>query len=92
MKVWYRIPEECDESFYDIEIPDPSDLMRPIEQDWIVKECAEHYYQSCDGWESSWPLVISLHITEHGEEIARFDVEMDFDPVFYASRVVIDNE
>ncbi len=54
---------------------------------YIAQDCAEDYHGNHDGWESSWPLTFILYASEEGPEIARFEVERESEPVFYATRV-----
>ena len=53
---------------------------------WIAEDCADDYHSNHDGWESSWPLNITLYETEDGPAIAEFIVERESQPVFYASK------
>lgn len=46
----------------------------------------EDYHTNHDGWEARWPKVVRLFSTEDGPEVARFEIERDTMPVFYASK------
>ena len=52
--------------------------------DLVAAEAAEHYFDNCDGWDSTWPL--DFHIVAGGEDLGVFEVELEFDPVFEARR------
>lgn len=80
--LWYRCVDHCDESFYSCETTE--NLDDPHSYRWAVTKAAKDYHSNHDGWESNWPLVFSLHKTEGGPELARFLVDRDVEPVFYA--------
>ena len=79
--VWYRCLADGEESFYEFETTE-DDFDR-----FTAQEVAQDYYDNHDGWEASWPLEFSLHETEGGAELARFVVEMEAEPVFYAAAI-----
>jgi hypothetical protein len=48
--------------------------------------CAgEHIHDERDGWESQWPIVVTV-VEENGKE-TDFSVEREYNPSFYASEV-----
>lgn len=53
-------------------------------RDWsmIVDELADDFHSNHDGWEASWPLQIRVY--ERGQEVARFQVEREYEPSFIA--------
>lgn len=51
--------------------------------DLVVTDLAEHFHSHHDGWESDWPA--QFRIYEDGTELARFLVEREMEPTFYAS-------
>jgi hypothetical protein len=76
--IWYRCLADGDESFCEFETTeDDFDI-------FMAQEAAQDYWDNHDGWEASWPLEFSLHETEGGAEVARFAVQMEAEPVFYA--------
>lgn len=79
--VWYRCLTHSEESFYEFE-PCHARYDR-----WMAQEAAGDYHANHDGWEATWPLEFSLHETEGGPEIARFEVQREAEPVFYASAI-----
>ncbi len=46
----------------------------------FAEEVAEFYHDNCDGWESSWPIMLTI-IDDRGEE-HDVSVDRDFDPTF----------
>lgn len=86
MIIYYSVPTHCEESRYELELPDPYCLARPLEQSEIAELCADDYWSSHDGWEASWPLDFALFESEDGPEIARCLVDMEAVPQFHASR------
>jgi hypothetical protein len=80
----YSAGDECS-SYHDA----PSRLDFPKNQrlwdrDWsmIVDELADDFHSNHDGWEASWPLQIRIY--ERGQEVARFEVEREYEPSFIA--------
>jgi hypothetical protein len=58
-------------------------------EDWscVVTDLADDYHSNHDGWESAWPL--EFRIYKHGVEKARFSIEREYSPEFYALEVPI---
>ena len=50
---------------------------------WTAQEAAEDYHNNHDGWEAIWPLTFVI-LDDGGNEKARYSVEREYDPVFYA--------
>jgi hypothetical protein len=48
----------------------------------VATDLAEDYHSNHDGWEAHWPLQIRIY--DDGVEVARFSVERENEPVFYA--------
>lgn len=83
--VWYTAGED--------------DTRFPLRLDWVcalelhedqvlaAQDCALDFHGEHDGWEASWPLEIALYASEDGPEIARLNVERDYDPTFMARHV-----
>ena len=69
---------------------DPRDVpgvWQGVVDDMFIAELAEaaasdYYNEVGDG---PWPIVVVI-LTENGNEVGRADVELELDPVFYASR------
>lgn len=53
----------------------------------IADELAEDYHSSHDGWEASWPL--QLRIYSDGAEVARFEIEREYEPTFMAHELAL---
>lgn len=53
--------------------------------EYIVEDCAEDFYHNRDGWDSSWPVDITVYINR--ESIGTFEVECDFEPTFSATKI-----
>lgn len=87
MHIYYRLPDCDDDETTGFELPGAWNIYRPIEQRQIAEEAAKDCFHNHDGWEISWPQVVALHDGENGPEIARFTVEMEAEPVFYAAPV-----
>jgi hypothetical protein len=80
-EIWYRCPEECEDSYYRL----INTFCGKESLSSIAQEAADDYHSNHDDWGSSWPLIFSLHETEGGPELARFEVERELEPVFYAT-------
>jgi hypothetical protein len=52
--------------------------------DWwlVVDDLATDFHSNHDGWEASWPLEIRIY--RDGQEVARFEVEREYEPTFYS--------
>ena len=91
-KIWYRVIDHCEASYYYLELPNTFDLMETRDQASIAVKCAEDYHSNHDGWESNWPLTFALHTTEEGPEAAQLDIDREAVPHFYASHVKTPNK
>lgn len=52
---------------------------------YIAQDAAHDYHSKHDGWESSWPLKITVELQDGTQRT--FEVERDSSPVFYAAEV-----
>ncbi|WP_099143351.1 hypothetical protein [Xenorhabdus kozodoii] len=73
------------------DLTDPSDryeLENPVWDGsyprYLAGECAYDYYNNHDGYEDNWPIEITVF--NNGESIGTFSIELEFDPVFSATR------
>jgi len=85
--IYYQVPEVCPDSFYLLKSDVWDNLNSPNDFDMIASDCGEDYYSQHDGWENSWPLVISLHTDEGSPEVARFSVDMEAVPQFSSREI-----
>lgn len=53
----------------------------------VAEEAAKDYHYHHGGLEASWPLTFAIHNDKDGEELARFLVDREAEPVFVASKV-----
>ena len=51
----------------------------------VASDAADDHYSNCGGLDYIWPITISLHETEGGQEVARMTVEMEMAPLFFAN-------
>lgn len=72
--VFYRV-HECDETASE-SICGHWEINNPFWHDDIVEECAKHFHHHSGG-DFDGPLTFSLHETEDGPEICRFEVETE---------------
>lgn len=63
-----------------------------ISGDFWAEEAAEDYFHQHDGWEAHWPLVIALYDGPDGPELARYTVDREYCPEFYAARIEREDE
>jgi len=54
--------------------------------DYVAQDCAENYHNQHDGWESSWPVEMTIW-REDGTLLGRFSVELEHEPSFSAREV-----
>jgi hypothetical protein len=59
---------------------DPED-----DPEMVAEDCAQNYHAQHDGWESQWPVDITL-LREDGSEICTCEVDREEQPVFSAKR------
>jgi hypothetical protein len=50
------------------------------ELETAIEECARHYHEHHDGWESTWPMTIKLFAD--GKEIGSKEVSQHYEPAF----------
>lgn len=82
-KYQYRIPENCEDSYYHFECDwKPSSYNHSS----IAQIAAEDFHSNHDGWEFDWPLEIELFTIE-GERLGLFSVEMEAVPRFSATEM-----
>lgn len=55
--------------------------------EFVAEQCADEYHTN-DGWEDRWP--VEFRIYADGDEVARFKVEREYEPVFSAYAIVTD--
>ena len=63
---------ECDVNF---------DYSDATDAKWIAEECAQDYHDNRDGWESKWPIKLSLILSDG---IHDFEIERESVPQFHA--------
>jgi hypothetical protein len=56
----------------------------------VATDAAKDYHGNRDGWESHWPVEISLYESEEGPEVARFEVERETVPQFHATELTLE--
>ena len=71
---------------------DAQDIPGNSESDplWFVEQAAEYCYDNYDGWEWLWPVIFVV-VDDDGVEY-KFEVEIEYNPVFYASKLMIDGK
>lgn len=67
-------------AYMDGDCADDADL------EFLAEEAAADFHSEHDGWESSWPLTITLYDGKDGPELGRFIVEREYEPSFSAQR------
>lgn len=84
--MWYSV----DDYDYKFEYKQEKHLsvLNEYDQLALAEHCAEDYHSNHDSWEASWPLNISLYLSETGSEpVAVFEVEREARPVFYTRKI-----
>ncbi|MGJ0636804.1 hypothetical protein [Xenorhabdus bovienii] len=51
---------------------------------WLAEECARNYFIFHNGFNNSWPIQIAIFIND--KFIGIFDIELESEPVFSATR------
>ncbi|ERT10476.1 hypothetical protein O185_24645 [Photorhabdus temperata J3] len=57
---------------------------------YIAEDAAEDYYEYNDGRESNWPIDFEIYI--NGKSLGIFTVSLESEPVFSATKKVVNNE
>lgn len=86
---WEQLDPTGDEHLFEVEHRKVDDI-----DDWewesLAEECAEDYLHNHDGWEhTSWhmdPMEFWIY-DENKKFIGKFDVQLEYNPSFYARRV-----
>lgn len=85
---WYgRVDPGYGSYRYELKLPTRIDLTDEHDLQDLAELAADDYHSNHDGWEASWPIRFGISATEHGPEMARFEVDRDVEPVFAASRI-----
>ena len=74
---------------YDMEndrIPFQSTWRTSPNLEYVAEDAAEHYFKLRSGYEVTWPLEFSIFSGTDGNLLGTFLVELDYEPVFNASR------
>lgn len=56
--------------------------------EFLAEEAAADFHIEHDGWESQWPLTITLYDGKEGAALGSFTVEREYEPTFNALRTV----
>lgn len=81
MQIFYVVEDWDPECFYECETQNIG-----VDR-WTAQDCAENAFHEHDGWESSWPLTISLFESPYKEGYkATFTCDVEPIPHFYASQ------
>ncbi|HEM6651489.1 hypothetical protein [Acinetobacter pittii] len=84
-RIFYTLPRECSKSRYELNLNDKQAWLES-DLDFVSNQCAQDYWDNHDGWESTWPLEISIFETETAEApIATYIVDMEMEPSFSSS-------
>lgn len=56
------------------------------DREFLAQLVAEDYHDEHDGWEDSWPVTLTIWLTDR-TPIGKFVVDREYEPVFYVSRI-----
>jgi len=76
-ELWYRVPDVCPESAYRLKLDRERRIDMRYEREDLAEQAAQHYWSHHDGYEASWPAIITLHETEDSEAFAAIRVSAD---------------
>lgn len=82
---WYGRAEPGYVHRYELTVGGTYDLSEAWDQESLIEQAANDYHSNRDGWEAHWPLTFEIAETEDGPALARFEVELEWDPTFHAS-------
>ena len=63
-----------------------ADTLDSFSLESAAEECAEHEWDYRDGWEWMTSGSILVLVTEDGEELGRYDISVEYDPSFSATK------
>lgn len=90
--VYYRVLEHSEDGYFAIGIPTHMNRSCAIEQELIIRCCADDYCNRADAledWIALGELTFTLHESEGGHELGRFSVEINFEPCFYPRKIQV---
>lgn len=70
---------------HELPLSDAMECDTEIALEAAAEVAASDFYSEHDGWESTWPLTITLYDGKNGPELGRFTVEREYEPVFRAA-------
>jgi len=73
----YKLPGE--RANWDADCDSDADL------EFLAEEAAADFHSEHDGWESAWPLTITLYDGKDGPELGQFTVDREYEPSFHAA-------
>ena len=76
-ELWYRVPDVCPVSAYCLKLDREQRIDMRYEREDLAEQAAQHYWSHHDGYEASWPAIITLHETEIGDAFAAIRVSAD---------------
>ena len=86
LTIFYKIPENCPDSFYEIKTGWSADIYLG----YIADDCAEDYFENQEGYEDQWPIVFELYKEkegECGELLGKYEIALEQRPTFYACKL-----
>ena len=84
---WYGRVDPGYVNRYELTVEGRYDLADKFDLASLAKRAADDYHSNHDGWEASWPISFAITTSEDGDELARFEIERDVEPVFYVRRI-----
>jgi hypothetical protein len=84
--VWYSTDVDLHDSQYKLDMDGSAWDMRKERDQIILAESVASAWFRNGGFEASWPVEFALYETEDGPELARFDVDMEFEPSFAVTK------
>ena len=82
--IWYSVPDVDGDVRYRCVI---GYGFHEDDLDIVAADAAKNYFEYHDGWETSWPQVFVLYLSEDGEPIGKCSVSMELEPSFSARRI-----
>lgn len=79
-RFWYLAVEDLSDYRYEA-------TCNSADRELQAEIAAEDYHGNHDGWEARWPRTFVLFDSPDGPEVARFTVEREYDPQFYATEL-----
>ena len=87
-EIRYAVDHECFRDAYRLEWDNSLPLQGVT---WMAEAAAQDYWDNHDGWETSWPINITIWDAD-GNKLGECEVEMETVPTFSAGEITAESD